>query len=713
MLGCSIYRVIAFPVRGLSPALCRVSYRRHLVRRSLILIVPCPIAGDPGKPIAEIPEMMNVPAFSRRHLICCLAALSFALLGLARATAAAETRIELISPFPGTVAIAKSPTIMFRSSRPLHAEGRLVLLDGNDVTGMVTEDDAGYRLTAPGTLPAGDHQLIIFAYDLDGHPVEQEFIFTSRHSESFEEIASDNRLSTTVKTVLQRTTDTGDIPDTADPAASFPYSSFDSYLTSASTIKEGDWHSSFRTNIRYYDQNAPLNAPEKKGFGLIDFLMTSDYTADQYQARVEIGDTTIAESKNTIDSLTRRGGQTRISIGNLTVSGFGVLGRENTYEIDGLGLAFNSNDHIMGTSAGMDFFDRRLIVKAVHIRGGDDGSYLGSWSESQQRRGEATGLVIVTDFFEQALMTDFEIDTSSLTVDDDESVEFTDTAYRFLVSGYRDTSDYQFGYSYTGPQYEVIGNQSIVKDWAGFDFNGGTALTDHTVRMLLNYSWDNVEDDAIYARIYSFTGGLDYRYSAWQRFPVGLTFEHNQQRSTDEPDEVEPTSLDTDTLTGSIGFIDGPWAIELRSGYSLQNDSSPADRDTRLVSFSVVPSYTSVFYSILPSWSLNSSEDLTSSVRTDTNTLTLDIYATLFEDRVICEFGGTHDWTSADDDSVDMSNTALYGRLNYRIERLWHLEDPTIAVEYAYNRQEDNIYDSRFSEGVLSLVLSSAVPFSF
>jgi hypothetical protein len=675
--------------------------------------VLCPIAGDPGKPIVEIPEMMNVPALSRRHLICCLTVISFVLPVFAQPSQAEEVRIDLVSPFPGTVAIAKSPTIIFRSSQPLHAEGRLILLDGNDVTAMVTEEDVGYRITAPGILPAGEHQLIIFAYDLDGQPVEQEFVFVSRHSESFEEIASDNRLSTTVKSVLQRSTDTDAALDTAAPAVSFPYSSFDSYLSSNSTIMEGGWQSSFRANVRYYDQNAPLIEPEKKGLGLIDFLMTSDYTADQYQARVEIGDTTIAESKNTIDLLTRRGGQTRITIGNLTVSGFGVLGRENTYEIDGLGLAFNSNDHIMGGSAGMDFFDRRLTVKAVHTRGGDDGNYLGSWSESQRRKGEATGLIIVTDFFEQALITDFEIDTSSLTVNDDESVEFTDTAYRFLVSGYGAASDYQLGYSYTGPQYEVIGNQSIIKDWAGFDFNGGTTLTDHTVRLLLNYSWDNVEDDPIYARLYSFTGGLDYRYSAWQRFPLGLTIEHNQQRSTDEPDGAQPTSLDTDTLTGSIGFIDGPWAIELRPGYSLQDDSSPADRDTRLVSFSVVPSYTSVFFSILPSWTLNSSEDLTTSVRTDTNTLTLDIYATLFEDRVICELGGTHDWTSADDDSIDMSNTALYGRLNYRIERLWHLEDATIAIEYAYNRQEDTIYDSSFSEGVLSLVLSSAVPFHF
>ncbi|MBE0585088.1 MAG: hypothetical protein IH612_15175, partial [Desulfofustis sp.] len=414
-----------------------------------------------------------------------------------------------------------------------------------------------------------------------------------------------------------------------------------------------------------------------------------------------------------VDSLTRRGGQTRITIGNLTVSGFGVLGRENTYDIDGLGLAFNSDDHIMGGSAGLNFFDNRLGIKAIHVRGGEEGTSFGSWSEAQRRTGDATGIVVSTDFFEQALMTEFEFDASNFSVDGDEAAEISDTAYRFLVSGFSDTTDYQLGYSYTGPQYEVVGNQSIVKDWAGFDGTAGKLYDDHALRLLFNYSWDNVEDKALYARIYSFTGGLDYRYVGWQHFPLGLTLEHNQQRSTDEPEGIDPTALDTDTLTGSIGYINGAWAIELRPSYSLQNDKSPLDRDTRLISVSVVPSYTSVYFSILPSWTLNSSEDLTSSVRTDTNTFTLDIYATLFEDRVSCEFGGTHDWTTTDDDSVDMNNTALHGRLNYRIERLWQLEDSTIALEYIHNRQEDKIYDSSFSENVLSLVLSSAIPFSF
>ena len=62
--------------------------------------------------------------------------------------------------------------------------------------------------------------LYIIAYGEDGIPIEKEFRFTSRHSETFEEIYSDNRVSATLKTVLNRefsTPDTDAFSTGADP----------------------------------------------------------------------------------------------------------------------------------------------------------------------------------------------------------------------------------------------------------------------------------------------------------------------------------------------------------------------------------------------------------------------------------------------------------------------------------------------------------------
>ena len=192
-----------------------------------------------------------------------------------------------------------------------------------------------------------------------------------------------------------------------------------------------------------------------------------------------------------------------------------------------------------------------------------------------------------------------------------------------------------------------------------------------------------------------------------------MLFEHNQQRSEDEPENSDETKLDTSTITGTIGFFQGPWAAEIRSSYSEQNDKTDFDFDTQLFTFSFVPSYSGTYVSILPSWTLNSTKDLSSGVRTDINTLTLDLYSSFLQDTVVGEIGGTYDWSEADDNSIDLNNTSFYARLSYRLNQMRRLEDTTLALEYLYNRLEDNVYDSTVYEGVLSLVISTAIPYSY
>lgn len=644
---------------------------------------------------------------------CGLAAIFISISQQATAQEPAGTNLLLISPLPGSVAVSKSPKISFRSGQPLLADGRLILLDGNDITALVTEENDIYSFTPLTPMNAGEHSLYVAAYSESGELIENEFYFSSRQSESFEEIYSDNHVSATLKTALARDFSPDD--NSAESGIDFPYTSLDSYLSSESAVREGSWDTSLRANIRYFDQNAAVMEPEKKWLSLLDFLVSANYTAENYSAFVELGDTSIEESKNTIDYLTRRGGKARISAGNMTLNGFGVLGSETGYEIEGLGLGFNSNDHIMGSSLQLDFFEQKLSLKGIYAHGGEEGNSFGSWSQYSGRKGDVTGIVLTSDFFNQTLTTDFEFDTVNYDHDTgDEEDEVYDKAYRIRIGGLIEAYDYDLSYTYNGPQYDVVGNQSIVKDWAGLHFSGGTTYPFHAVRLLLDYSWDNVEDNDLFARIYSFTSGLEYHYSGWDRFPASLLFEHNNQRSADEPvdSDITTTSLDTNSLSGTIGYTDGPWAIELRSSYSEQNDKTANDYDSRLLTVAIVPTYTNDLFSVMPSWTLNTSKDLASDTRTDSNTLTLDIYSSFYQQRVGCEAGGTYDWTKTDDDSIDSNNTAVYARLNYRLDRLWRLEDSTIGLEYIYNRYEDRIYDSTGWDGVLTLVLSSSIPYS-
>ena len=642
----------------------------------------------------------------------------------------AAADLVLLSPVPGTTVVAKTPVISFRSSTPILEEGWLVLFDGNDISAMITGENGVYSYIPVTPISSGEHKLFIIAQTETGETLERHFGFFSRHSEAFEEIYSENRASLTLKSALNRMVSGGEdlagdpidssgsafITDSAATiysGADFPYTTFDTYLTTDSAMKEGRWKNSARADLRYFNQNAELFEPEKKGLSLLEFLITSSYTGDRISSLAEIGDLSLEESANTIDYLTRRGGKINLSVGDLSINGFGVLGQETGYEIEGLGFGFNSDDHIMGGSAKVDFFDNRMSVKAIYVSGGEQGNYLGTWSVADGRKGDVAGILWTTDFFNQLLVTEIEYDTAHYdfdTGDDEEKVY--DKAYRIILRGLTGTYDYEFGYRYTGPQYEVIGNQSIIRDWAGFNFLGGMAVPDHDLRLLFDYSWDNVEDNSLFARINSLTCGLEYHYSGWPSFPASLLLDFNRQRSENEPEGVDSTALDTYTLSGNIGYFRGPWAAEIRSSYSEQNDKTIYDGDIRLFSVSIVPSYTGRFFSILPSWSLNSSEDQLSGIRTETNTLTLDLYSSLFGDTVIGEMGGTYDWSQTDDNSIDTNNTAVYARLNYRLKHFTKLEDTTLALEYLYNRLEDKVSNTTAYEGVLSLVISTVIPYS-
>lgn len=621
--------------------------------------------------------------------------------------------VVLISPRPGQEVIAKNPLISLSSKKALLEDGGIVLLDGNDITQLLVKKENIYSFIPPEPLTAGQHTLYIITFDDSGGELTREFAFSSRQSESFEEIYSNNYLSATQKAVVSR-----DFSESEDshltPIEEFPYASFDSYLTSESVVKEGGLHSSARANLRYYDQNASLLEPEKKGLSVMDFLVSAKYVDQNYTAMMELGDTTIEESKNTIGYLTRRGGRVSVTSGWFTMGGFSVMGKESGYEIDGVGMRFNSNDHIMGASMSADLYKDQLSIKTIYVTGGEEGDYIGTWSEADNIKGDVYGLLITSDFFDELFITEFELDSANY--DSDTGDDFSgvdDDAYRFRVSGLKEPYDWEASYSYTGPEYQVVGNQDIIKDWAGYDLQGTVTYPEHILRLFGNYSWDNVEGDELFARIYSLTGGAEYSFLKWQCFPFRFLAEYNTQESSDEPDGVDGTSLDTYQVTGEVSYMAGSWNVGVKTTYSEQNDNSDNDADIELFTFEFTPSYTQGLFLFLPSWTYNSSRDFYSDVRTTTNTLTLDIYSSFFADTITGEFGGTYDWIEADNDSVDTRNSDLYAKLSYRMKNLGYFEDSSIALEYHYKRQDDEIYDALYRENSVTLVFSTALPYSF
>ena len=58
--------------------------------------------------------------------------------------AAAKQQVAVLSPTPGAEIVAKKPVITFSADETFLENGGIVLLDGNDVTQLVTKKDKNY-----------------------------------------------------------------------------------------------------------------------------------------------------------------------------------------------------------------------------------------------------------------------------------------------------------------------------------------------------------------------------------------------------------------------------------------------------------------------------------------------------------------------------------------------------------------------------------------
>ncbi len=238
-------------------------------------------------------------------------------------------------------------------------------------------------------------------------------------------------------------------------------------------------------------------------------------------------------------------------------------------------------------------------------------------------------------------------------------------------------------------------------------------MEEHSINLFANSFWDDVENDPLYQRVTSTGGGIEYGYMGWLRFPVNLRYERGSQRSKDEPEDVDKTAVDIDTVEARLGYQDGPWMGEIMTSFSTENDRGPQDLDNELITVFLSPGYSGDFLTVLPSWSYNSIKDMQSLLRTDTHTWTLDIQSLLFAEKLLCELGGTYDRTTTDDDTMDSRNFQGYARASYRLQTLWNLVSPSLALEYTRIYQNDAIVDSMLQEDVVTVILTSTLPYSF
>jgi hypothetical protein len=273
--------------------------------------------------------------------------------------------------------------------------------------------------------------------------------------------------------------------------------------------------------------------------------------------------------------------------------------------------------------------------------------------------------------------------------------------------------NYDVAYERFGPEYNVPGNLSPKRDYAGLVANGSLSSQTHSLNLAAGVYHDNVDDNPLYARTNSYTGRLDYSYMGFMAFPLGFSIQHTTDLSTDEPAGSPETNLSTDTISFNTGYTpQGPLALNFTTSYSWQNDDSDQDADLATLSFTLSPTLTLDMMSVTLSGTLNQNRDMLSGTRTDDYVLTLDTMGSLFNDRLSYNLGGTYDHSLITDNSGDRRGFTGYSRLAWMFDDFAGLSSPSLGVEVQYN--SDKPQDISTTEEIrVYCTLSASIPFNY
>jgi hypothetical protein len=616
--------------------------------------------------------------------------------------------IQLISPGQDKQVISKKPLVKVAIKGAFSPDYLLALLDGIDITAVLEITSEGFEYRPVEVLPAGTHNLTVVVYTEDWVEIQQEFIFSTRHTEKFEEAYTKNELTTIYENSIVKPNDVENVPN----------SKLESNLLSMITLSEGAWNFRLSTSLRYLDQSIPVSFPEKKGMDLINYLLEGRYSGEKIQVLTEIGDVQVNETQNTAWGLARRGGRLNIQYEDFDVGAF-IVNSQQIYGFrnvrEGIGIDSTKEDHIMGISAEAGFLEDKVSLKTVYITGGEEGSSFGIYTEGGGNKGDVLGVVLKTDFFNRKLTTEAEFDFSEF--DPDISDEFTsenDKAYRLKAEGHKGKYTYGIVYDYMGPDYEVVGDFGLPKDREGVTVNGGANFKIHSVNLQLSRYNDNVKKNDLYPRTYTKQGMIDYSFNKFKHLPMGLSYQRSIVDSTMEPDFYDPLRIDTDVLSGRINYLKDSWNLGLQTYYSIQDDKEFMNNDTTIITYTFTSSYTLKHFSISPGFSFNRTKLKIEDLKTDTYTVNLDIRGDALHNKLDYGLAGTFNRTKSSDNFTELNTVNMDFEVAYHLgKKFLEFLNPTVGMRGQYWKADDSVSGIKNEEFTVMAIFSTSMPFSF
>ena len=623
--------------------------------------------------------------------------------------------VRMISPLDNAEIIGKKPEIKVEFIGQSVRNNLLVTLDGADITQILTLSDKGFEYRPVMPMSAGSHTLVLTASDGSGTQMQKTVTFKSRHSKIIEEASSNNDASVMyTQTVVKP-------KSTASTTTDFN-SKIEGNLKSDNKIKNGNWEVTLNGNIRYFDQDAAAPSPLNKGIDVANWLMTGTYQKDSTKLQASVGDVQVTETSNTIN-LNRKGGLVQFDYDIFQFRVFNVKAQQ-TYGIADGGIGIGTGDNILGASAGIKLFEKKVEFRTIYLYGeGSDnnavvsmGTPLGTSTQPGNKKGEVVGFLLTSDLFQNKMKTEFEVDLSRY--DPDTSDEFgyqndgagLARAYGVLGEHY----NYDAKYEYFGKNYATLGNLGVSRDRQGVSVSQGFNINKHTFLLALSGAHDNVTSDPLFAKNYQYSGGLNYTYNGIQNLPVGLGYQKTLQESHEDPTGIQSMNTMTDTLSANISYTAGTFLLGLTALYSKLDDKTINDVDTTTATVTFSPSYTKPDLTLSPMFSWNSSQNESLNVRTDSYTGGLNVLAK-FGTYFSFDMGGTYTISKADNNSVDTSQINATANLSYSPK--WDYVkkvNPVFTLRNTYVKTTDKVNPSADSDNYgLYFVLTGNMLLSF
>jgi hypothetical protein len=625
--------------------------------------------------------------------------------------------ITIKSPGNSEIIIGKNPRLEGSFNQELLLDRIFIILDNVDVSQVAVITSKGFSYTPPLILSAGKHSLSILALDEQGNLLQKNLTFSIRHSKQFEESYSANEVTAIYEPLIAKSDS-----NNGSLANSTPDSKIEGNWSSNNSIKEDNWNVSLIGNLRYYDQSEPITSPLLKGIYPANYLLSGKYRNPNYSMAADLGDVVVNESAYTVQSLSRRGGTIGLNYQNFDFRTFSVLSQPVIGFENGLGIKEMTDDQINGISGGLKLMDNRMAFRAIYLSGGEPsryllttGSPLGMATIPEPKKGNVSSYLLNTDFFGGLLKSEMELGHSSFDQNTQDQIDSkTDNAWRIKLGGAANRYLYEALYEKVGKDYEVVGNP-IQKDREGLTLRGGADFNIQNVNLMFSRYNDNVTGDSLFPKIVTYQGSVDYNFIKFSSLPMGFAYQKVIQEAKEVPSGTLPTEFDIDTISGRINYLRAPWNLGFQTSFSKQNDRSSFNNDSSTKVYSIIPSYLTNTFSLIPSFSLNQIDYDLTGVRTDNYILNLQIIGKTYYEKITYGMGTTYNVIKSNNNTADGRTLSGNFQVIYALGKYLNgYLNPSVGVKGLYNHMVDRVNAGNGKdEFVLLLVLSSTTNLSF